>query len=126
LKGKKDSILLLLKSKTGLKAWDKAHIPSRLHYGTNPRIPEIVVVADSSWSIGTRADASSITGGAHGYDNADQDMFAIFYAAGKAFKKDYRFHELNNVDIYDLICRILDLKPAVNDGNPEDFKEILR
>jgi hypothetical protein len=53
-------------------------------------------------------------------------MFAIFYAAGPAFKKNYRLHELNNTDIYGMICRILDLKPAINDGNPEDYRKILK
>jgi hypothetical protein len=53
-------------------------------------------------------------------------MFAIFYAAGPAFRKNYKLHELNNTDIYGMICRILDLKPASNDGNPKDYKKILR
>jgi alkaline phosphatase D len=124
--GKKDSILFLLKTVKGIKAWSKTEVPERLHFGTNPRIPEIIVVADSSWSIGIRPDASSIKGGAHGYDNSDSDMFAIFYAAGPAFKQNYRFHELNNTDIYDLICRILDLKPAANDGIMSHIEGLLR
>jgi predicted AlkP superfamily pyrophosphatase or phosphodiesterase len=124
--GKKDSILFLLKPVKGIKAWSKTEVPERLHFGTNPRIPEIIVVADSSWSIGIRPDASSIKGGAHGYDNSDSDMFAIFYAAGPAFKQNYRFHELNNTDIYDLICRILDLKPAANDGIMSHIEGLLR
>ena len=98
----------------------------RLHYGTNPRIPEIVVVADSSWSIGTRPDGSTLRGGAHGYDNLNSDMFSIFYAAGPSFRKNYRFNELNNIDIYNLICTILKIKPAKNDGDPEHIKGILR
>jgi alkaline phosphatase D len=126
VEGKKDSILFLLNSKKGIKAWSKSQIPARLHFGTNPRIPEIVVIADSSWSIGTRADASSIRGGAHGYDNADSDMFAIFYAEGPAFKKNYRFHELNNTDIYDLVCRLLDIKPAGNDGVMSHIEGMLK
>jgi len=124
--GKLDSVLLLLNARKGLKAWSKSNVPARLHFGTNPRIPQIVVVADSSWSIGTRPDGSSLRGGAHGYDNSNSDMFAIFYAAGPAFKKNYQFHELNNTDIYGMICRILNLKPAPNDGNPEDYRKILR
>jgi predicted AlkP superfamily pyrophosphatase or phosphodiesterase len=124
--GKLDSVLLLLNGRRGLKAWDKSNIPARLHFGTNPRIPQVVVLADSSWSLGVRPDPSSIRGGAHGYDNADSDMFSIFYAAGPAFKKSYRFHELNNTDIYGMICRIMNLRPAPNDGNPEDYRKILR
>ena len=124
--GKRDSVLLLLNSVEGMKAWKKSELPSKWHYGTNPRIPEIVVVADSSWSIGTRPDASSIKGGTHGYDNSNSDMFSIFYAAGPSFKKNYKFKELNNVDVYNLICRIFDINPAKNDGNPLNIKRMLR
>lgn len=124
--GKRDSILLLLNQSNGLKAWKKSDLPAKWHYGTNPRIPEIVVVADSSWSIGTRPDGSSIRGGAHGYDNSNPDMFSIFYAAGPAFKKRYKFKELDNIDVYNLVCRVLDLKPAKNDGNPAHIKGMLR
>ncbi len=124
--GKRDSVLILLNSVKGMKAWKKSDLPPKWHYGTNPRIPEIVVVADSSWSLGTRPDGSSIKGGAHGYDNTDSDMFSIFYASGPSFKKNYRFKELNNVDIYNLVCRILDIKPAANDGNPAHLEGMLK
>lgn len=124
--GKKDSVLFLLNSHKGVKAWIKSQLPPKWHFGTNPRIPEIVVVADSSWSIGTKSGGSSIRGGAHGYDNYNSDMFAIFYAAGPAFKKDYKFKELNNTDIYNLICRILDITHAGNDGDPAHIKGMLR
>lgn len=124
--GKRDSVLYFLNSVKGMKAWRKSQLPQKWHYGTNPRIPEIVVVADSSWSLGTRPDASSIRGGAHGYDNFNSDMFAIFYASGPAFKKNYQFKELNNIDVYNLVCRILDLKPAANDGDPNHIKGLLR
>jgi alkaline phosphatase D len=124
--GKKDSVLYLLNKSKGLKAWSKSELPPKWHYGTNPRIPEIVVVADSSWSIGTRSDGSSVRGGAHGYDNSNSDMFSIFYAAGPSFKKNYKFKELNNVDIYNLVCRILCISPAKNDGDPAHIKGMLR
>jgi predicted AlkP superfamily pyrophosphatase or phosphodiesterase len=124
--GKKDSVLLLINRAKGLKAWSKLQLPPKWHYGTNPRIPEIVVVADSSWSIGTKPDGSSLRGGAHGYDNSNPDMFSIFYATGPSFKKAYSFMELNNVDVYDLICHILKLTPAKNDGDPAHTKGILK
>jgi predicted AlkP superfamily pyrophosphatase or phosphodiesterase len=123
---KQDSVLLLLNAHKNLKAWAKEDVPARLHFGTNPRVPQIVILADSSWSIGNRPVSPSIRGGAHGYDNADSDMFAIFYAAGPDFKRNYKFHELNNTDIYGMICRILKLKPAPNDGNPENYRKILK
>ena len=124
--GKKDSVLYLLNRSKGLKAWPKSQLPSKWHYGTNLRIPEIVVVADSSWSIGTRPDGSTLRGGAHGYDNSNSDMFSIFYAAGPSFKRNFKFKELNNIDIYNLICRILNITPAKNDGDPTHIKGMLR
>jgi predicted AlkP superfamily pyrophosphatase or phosphodiesterase len=124
--GKKDSVLLLLNKSKGLKAWSKSELPPKWHYGTNPRIPEIVVVADSSWSIGTKPDGSSLRGGAHGYDNSNSDMFSIFYAAGPSFKRNYKFRELNNVDVYNLICTILRINPSKNDGDPNHLKGMLR
>ena len=124
--GKKDSVLFLLNKSKGLKAWPKSQLPLKWHYGTNPRIPEIVVVADSSWSIGTRPDGSSLRGGAHGYDNSNSDMFSIFYAAGPSFKRNYKFKELNNIDIYNLVCKILNITPAKNDGDPSHIKGLLR
>lgn len=123
--GKADSVLFLLQNRKGFKAYRKSEVPSRLNYGTNPRIPEIVVIADSSWSIGTRPEGSGIRSGAHGFDNANSDMHAIFYAAGPAFKKEYSFDHLNNTDIYNLICKILKIRPAPNDGDPENIKPLL-
>jgi predicted AlkP superfamily pyrophosphatase or phosphodiesterase len=124
--GKRDSLLALLNRAPGMKAWKKSELPARWHYGTNSRIPEIVVVADSSWSIGTRPDGSGIRGGAHGYDNANSDMYSIFYATGPAFKKNYMFNQLNNVDVYNLVCKILKLEPAHNDGDLSHIKGMLK
>jgi predicted AlkP superfamily pyrophosphatase or phosphodiesterase len=124
--GKKDSILYLINKTKGVRAWGKSEVPAKWHYGTNVRIPEIVVLADSSWSIGTRPDSSSIKGGAHGFDNSNSDMFSIFYAAGPSFKWNYKFKELNNIDVYNLICRILDITPAKNDGDTKHIRSLLQ
>ena len=124
--GKQDSILILLNSTRGLKAWKKSEVPERMHYGTHPRIPEIVVLADSAWSIGTRAGSSSYTGGTHGYDNVNTDMHAIFYATGPAFKRNFSIGTMNNVDIYNIVCKVLGIKPSPNDGNPKTIKPLFR
>ena len=65
-------------------------------------------------------------GGSHGYDNRNSDMYSIFYTAGPAFRKNYRFDKLCNVDIYNLICVILDVAPAPNDGNRDNLRNLLR
>ena len=100
-----DSITDALNLVEGVMAWQKEDIPARLHYGNSPRFPGIVVVADSSWSIGTNPDPSGYTGGAHGYDNAFTDMHTIFYAEGPAFKENYSAAPFSNVEVYGIIAQ---------------------
>lgn len=126
VEGKEDSILLLINKTPGVKAWRKDQLPEKWHYGTNPRIYEIVVVADSSWYLGMRPNNRDFIRGAHGYDNLNGDMAGIFYASGPAFKKGYTINRLDNIEIYNLVCRILDLKPSGNDGDPNHITGLLK
>jgi alkaline phosphatase D len=119
-----DSILMALEGIEGISAWEKADIPSRLHYGSSPRFPGIVVLADSLWSIGLGPDPSGYTGGAHGYDNAFTDMHTIFYATGPVFKENYSTVPFSNVEIYGILAEILGLDPVRTDGDLENVRPI--
>jgi alkaline phosphatase D len=121
-----DSLVSNLDQVEGLSAWKKEDVPSHLNYGKNARIPDIVLAADSSWSIGTRSDPSSYSGGAHGYDNSNTDMHNIFYACGPAFKKGYVHPSFENVDIYPLLAHLLELDPAATDGEIKDVEGMLK
>jgi alkaline phosphatase D len=121
-----DSITLALNPVEGVSAWRKEDIPEHLHYGTSPRFPGIVVVADSLWSIGLNPDPSGYSGGAHGYDNAFSDMHTIFYAEGPAFKENYRSAPFSNVEVYGIIAEILGLEPATTDGSLDNVWHIFQ
>jgi predicted AlkP superfamily pyrophosphatase or phosphodiesterase len=124
--GFEDSVVNRFSKVRGISAWRKENLPAHLNYGTNPRIPDIVIVADSSWSIGLRPDPSRYMGGAHGYDNSNSDMHHIFYAEGPAFKKGYMHPPFENVDIYPLVAHILGLDPAETDGDLKDVQGMLQ
>ena len=47
-------------------------------------------------------------------------MYPIFIAHGPAFKQNYTTSSFNNVDIYPLMCFILGIKPAANNGSLEN------
>jgi len=115
--GFEDSITMTLDVIKGVSAWQKEDIPPRLNYGSSPRFPGIVVVADSLWSIGTKSDPSGYSGGAHGYDNAFTDMHTIFLGEGPAFRKNYLSDPFSNVEVYGIIAHILGLVPAQTDGD---------
>ncbi|HEY4787524.1 MAG TPA: ectonucleotide pyrophosphatase/phosphodiesterase [Bacteroidales bacterium] len=120
-----DSIIRKLSGIPHLSVWRKNEVPQRLHFGTNPRIGQLVLLADSSYSISLRRYKMEEEG-AHGYDNRNTDMHAIFYAMGPAFKIDYSAPSFPNVDLYSLMAYILGLDPAKTDGNLDDVRGMLK
>jgi ectonucleotide pyrophosphatase/phosphodiesterase family member 5 len=53
-------------------------------------------------------------------------MNGIFYAIGPSFKQGYLAPQLNNIDIYEMICKILQISPAANDGKLERIQNVLK
>lgn len=120
-----DSIYNQLEKIEHISFWKSEMVPERFHYGSNDRTLDFVVVADSSWSLVPSLE-KSVGFGAHGYDNNNKDMHAIFHAYGPAFKENYTSPSFNNVDIYPLIAQILNLKPAEVDGSLDNVKGLLK
>lgn len=112
-----------------MQCWKKSEVPARLYYGTNPRVPALLCLADDGWIITTHDDAAKrkhFSLGEHGYDNDDPKMRALFVAHGPAFKAGLRVPEFDNVDVYPLLAHLLAITPAPNDGRFDDVREMLR
>ncbi|MDZ7633943.1 MAG: ectonucleotide pyrophosphatase/phosphodiesterase [Bacteroidales bacterium] len=123
--GKTDSVVMLLNIQMGMKAYRKEDLPAHLNYGTHPRIPAVVLIADQGFTAGLRPEGR-YSRGDHGYDWRYRDMHSIFYAEGPAFKKGFVTDTLFNVDIYNIVTDILGLTPAPNDGNRERISPLFR
>lgn len=111
---------LLLKKHEHMQCARKSQMPAHLHYGTHPRIPALLCLADDGWIITTReylAKRKRFPGGDHGYDNDDPNMRALFIAHGPAFKRGLVVPEFDNVDVYPLLARLLGIAPQPNDGD---------
>ena len=105
----------ILKPHDHVQCWRKADIPARLRYGTNPRIPPLLCLAEPGWEVTTRAAAAKITHfslGEHGYDPAAPEMAALFIASGPAFRRGYRQPVFDNVDVEPLLRRALRMAPS--------------
>ncbi|XP_070556761.1 ectonucleotide pyrophosphatase/phosphodiesterase family member 5-like isoform X2 [Ptychodera flava] len=98
----------------------KDSIPDRFHYKHNRRIMPIIAVADEGWCIvddkTTWLNDTEIEGG-HGYDNRYKSMHPFFIAHGPAIKRNFTLEQFNNVDIYPLICKIMEIEAAPNNGS---------
>ena len=101
--------------------WRKSELPARWHYGRNARVPPIVCQMDEGWdaipaaNVAKRALAG--TRGSHGYDPALASMRATFLARGPAFRKGVVIAPFDNVDVYPLMARLLDIPARDNDGD---------
>ena len=64
--------------------------------------------------------------GMHGYDPDNRDMHGIFYAAGPSFKKGFVQPTFENINIYELLAKVLQVKPAETDGDLKVVKGMLK
>lgn len=112
-----DSAYALLKRVPHVTVWKKDEIPAKYIYGTNSRIGDLVVLPDIGTYLDFRLESNPRLAAAHGYDNFSPEMEAIFYAAGPSFKKNIKAPVMENVNLYLLIARLLNIQPAKNDGD---------
>lgn len=119
--GNNDALLARLRTLQHVTVWKKQDVPARLHYNDSPRITPIVGVADDGWMIAWRHGRPMTLRGEHGYDNANLSMRALFVAHGPAFRAGTTIAPFPNVDVYDLVARLLDVPPAPNDGTLAPF-----
>jgi predicted AlkP superfamily pyrophosphatase or phosphodiesterase len=105
--------------------WRKGEIPARFHYGSNPRVPPILCLAEIGWEITDRAPKEPGVGGAHGYDHEAPEMAALFIASGPAFKVA-KLPAFDNVDVYPLLRHLLGLPVKAGvDGSDQVFVKAL-
>jgi predicted AlkP superfamily pyrophosphatase or phosphodiesterase len=126
--GKTETVYQALKAaEKNYTVYMKENIPDAFRIKNHPRVPEVMVVAESGYTIITRSrlDDRGISGGAHGYDPYDPEMKAFFLASGPAFKAGKVIPPFELVHIYEMLCSILGLNPAPNDGDPNVLKPIL-
>jgi predicted AlkP superfamily pyrophosphatase or phosphodiesterase len=111
-----------------LAIYKRRDVPKRLHFSDNPRIPAIVGIPADGWSAttGQRLVTEELHVGAHGYQPTTPNMGALFVAAGPSLRRGLVVQPFENVHVYDLLCRILKITPAHNDGRPVVTRGFMR
>jgi predicted AlkP superfamily pyrophosphatase or phosphodiesterase len=113
-----------------LQVYERGRLPARLHFDGTDRISAVMLVPDDQWCIeqktGWPARAANYQKGNHGWDNATPNMGALFLASGPAFRRGTELPAMDNIHVYPLLCRVLGLKPAPNDGDDRLARAVLR
>lgn len=134
LDGDNEKLYLALKDKhPSLTVYRRSEIPARYGLANHPRVPAVFGVARDGWQIASKVDVGRWQqhdrrppGGAHGYEITDQSMQGLFIATGPRLKAGISVKPFDNLHIYELMCEILRLQPAKNDGDPAATRDMLR
>nr|ACB70464.1 nucleotide pyrophosphatase/phosphodiesterase 5 [Schistosoma mansoni] len=105
-----------------LNVYLKEELPTRFFYGSSDRVGPVVVYADIGWTIiADRTSGITLKNkGAHGYDPDYKEMSPFLMAMGPQIAKSQPTElkeSIKLIDIYSLICLMLDLEPAPNNGS---------
>jgi predicted AlkP superfamily pyrophosphatase or phosphodiesterase len=115
-----------------LRVYTRGDLPEEHRLRNHPRLPDVIGIAEEGWHPTTRAwlekdlDAGTFPGGNHGYEPKHRSMHGLFIAAGPLFKSGVVAPAFSNVHVYELLCRVLGISPASNDGDPAVTAAFLR
>ena len=116
LRGKSDKFLV----------YRRAQVPAYLHFDSNPREGDPVVVPTGPYLITAYPDARGLENppvGMHGYDATHMpEMKALFVAAGPDIRTGAALAPFENVNVYPLIAKILGLDITKLKTGPIDGK----
>jgi predicted AlkP superfamily pyrophosphatase or phosphodiesterase len=117
-----DAIYAALKDKhPALKVYLRSNLPEVYRLRNHPRMPAIIGVADDGWHPTTfrqRLEGEEFSLGNHGFDPVNRSMHGLFVASGPQFRSGVTVPAFSNLHVYDLICRVLNIRPARNEGDP--------
>ncbi|XP_066470756.1 ectonucleotide pyrophosphatase/phosphodiesterase family member 1 isoform X2 [Tiliqua scincoides] len=109
------------------KPYMKDLLPKRFHYARNDRIEPVHFYMDEQWQFARMpTEVKYCTGGFHGSDNMFANMQALFIGFGPGFKFQTEVDPFENIEIYNLMCDLLDLTPAPNNGTHGSLNHLLK
>lgn len=91
--------------------WLREEVPARFHYSSDPRIGDIVILADPGATVVPAGRVPSRDSFTHGWDNAIPEMGAIFLARGPGIAPGQRIEAFESVNVYPFVADILGLTP---------------
>jgi len=103
-----------LKDILHLSVYPKNNLPKRYHF-VNENTGDYILIPDPGWLIFTSDEYENSSmleiNGMHGWDPADPQMHGIFIASGPQIKRGLEIESFENIYIYGLIAKLLDIKP---------------
>ncbi|XP_076013174.1 ectonucleotide pyrophosphatase/phosphodiesterase family member 3 [Genypterus blacodes] len=110
-----------------IKPYLKANLPKRLHFANSRRIEDVNVLVTPKWLFERYPGSVTFcSGGAHGYDNDVESMHAMFLSYGPKFLHKTEIEPFSNIELYNLMCDVLQILPSENNGTHGSMNHLLR
>ncbi|VDI60927.1 ectonucleotide pyrophosphatase/phosphodiesterase family member 1/3 [Mytilus galloprovincialis] len=100
-------------------------MPVRHHYTNNQRLGDVILDMQNRWTV-ARNSRSYCLKGNHGFDNLYKSMQALFVAHGPDFRQGIESDPFENIELYNLMCELLKISPAPNNGTMGSLNHLLR
>ncbi|XP_047184509.1 ectonucleotide pyrophosphatase/phosphodiesterase family member 1 isoform X2 [Scophthalmus maximus] len=105
----------------------KENLPKRMHFANNKRIERGHLYMKQGWQAAlNHKEVKYCTGGFHGSDNLFTNMQAIFIGYGPGFKTNAVVPPFENIELYNVMCDLLGIRPAPNNGTHGSLNHLLR
>ncbi|XP_069370524.1 ectonucleotide pyrophosphatase/phosphodiesterase family member 1 [Paralichthys olivaceus] len=105
----------------------KENLPKRMHFANNKRIERGHLYMKEGWQAAlNNKEIKYCSGGFHGSDNLFTNMQAIFIGYGPGFKSNTVVPPFENIELYNLMCDLLGIRPAPNNGTHGSLNHLLR
>ena len=132
--GDVDKLYAALKNKhPHLAVYRRDELPAEYGLTGHPRLPAVIGIADEGWYITSKREVArwgqpdrDAPGGTHGYDARLKSMHGLFIASGPRFRSGLVVKPFENIHVYELMCAVLGVTPAKNDGDPAVTRDMLR
>jgi alkaline phosphatase D len=118
-------------AQAGFMVYRRANVPEELHFNSNPREGDPVIVPQGPVLIRAHAPATGkpffTPIGEHGYNPIQMtSMRAIFFAEGPDIEPGTKLKPFENVNVFPMIVKILGLNSPKVDGSPNVLSIALR
>ena len=132
--GNVDRVYTALKDKhPALAVYKGTELPARYGLAGHPRVPPVVGIAEEGWHVTSTRDMDRWSignghapGGNHGYDPQLKSMHGLFIAVGPRLQRGAVVAPFENVHVYELMCALLGITPAKNDGDAAATRPMFR
>lgn len=106
----------------------REELPEHLHYKNGPRVTPIIIFPDEGYVVVKNSSLESpkeVFVSGHWIDSSWVPLRGVFFGVGPTFKRNFSLPHASIIDLYPLMCHILNLDPRPSNGTFKNLSKFL-